>query len=213
MSKQDLRRHLANFYQCSSLPASRAERLVGLARGNSVAEDAGMRSDAAIRRQGVLIGLAAGLVIFLTMTALLLHHQRSTFERAPDAPRSALTVAAGASGEAVTIARPRLVAAQIQAEWCKRTPVVAPIFADLTTKYGAEPILFVTLDITDEARRRQAHLLAANLGLKIVFDSPFESGMVKLIDTEGGEVLAVLYGKDEQPAMETVLAQALLQHP
>ena len=47
---------------------------------------------------------------------------------------------------------PTLVAVQIHADWCPRSPEVAPIFAELLSQYGHEPILFVSLDITDDVR-------------------------------------------------------------
>ena len=75
------------------------------------------------------------------------------------------------------------------------------------------PILFVTLDITDETRRRQARYMADNLGISAVYDDPFESGMVKLIDRQGGEVLAVLTGEEHRPKMEGALAQTLSPRP
>ena len=42
-------------------------------------------------------------------------------------------------------ATPGLIAVQIHADWCARSPEVAPIFTDLLTEYGNEPVLFVTL--------------------------------------------------------------------
>ena len=104
---------------------------------------------------------------------------------------------------------PALVAVNIKADWCRRSPEVAPIFSDLLGSYGSEPILFVTLDITSQETRRQAELLVSDLSIPDVFASPFESGMIKLIDRRKGEVLAILTGEEQVPELEGLLAGAL----
>ena len=104
---------------------------------------------------------------------------------------------------------PRLVAVQIHADWCPRSPEVAPIFTELLTQYGNEPVLFVTLDITDDVRREQAKLLSSNLGIPQAFDEPFESGMIKLIDRESHTVLAAVTGRDQAGEMAIRIADAL----
>ncbi len=65
------------------------------------------------------------------------------------------------------------------------------------------------LDITTDQTRLQAQQLAANLGIPGVFDEPFESGMIKLIDRRRGELLALLTGEDQMPTMEGLLAHAV----
>ena len=107
------------------------------------------------------------------------------------------------------LAAPRLVAVQIHADWCARSPEVAPIFADLLTAYGNEPILFVTLDITDDVRREQAKLLSAALGIPQALDEPFESGMIKLIDRESHSLLAAVTGREQVAELELRIAEAL----
>jgi thiol-disulfide isomerase/thioredoxin len=104
---------------------------------------------------------------------------------------------------------PRLVAVQIHADWCARSPEVAPVFADLLTQYGNEPVLFVTLDITDDVHREQARLLSATLGIPQAFDEPFESGMIKLIDRENRTVLASITGREEVEELELRIAELL----
>ena len=104
---------------------------------------------------------------------------------------------------------PNLVAVQIHADWCARSPEVAPIFTDLLTEYGNEPVLFLTLDITDDVRRGQAELLAASLGVSQAFDPPFESGMIKLIDRRNDTLLASITGRGESAQFELLLAKSL----
>jgi len=109
----------------------------------------------------------------------------------------------------VVASTPSLVAVRIHADWCSRSPAVAPIFADLLTQYGNEPVLFVTLDITDDVRRGQAELLAESLGIPQAFDQPFESGMIKLIDRESNTLLASITGREESAEFEIRLAEFL----
>lgn len=104
---------------------------------------------------------------------------------------------------------PKLVAVQIHADWCARSPEVAPIFTDLLTQYGNEPVLFVTLDITDDVRREQAKLLSATLGIPQAFDEPFQSGMIKLIDRESHRTLAAITGREQSGELEVRIANAL----
>ncbi|MCP3978064.1 MAG: thioredoxin family protein [bacterium] len=110
---------------------------------------------------------------------------------------------------AVAEVTPRLVAVQIHADWCRRSPEVAPVFADLLTRYGNEPMLFVTLDITDDARREQAKLLSRSLGIPQAFDEPFGSGMIKLIDRESETVLAAIVGQAQAAELDLRIADAL----
>jgi thiol-disulfide isomerase/thioredoxin len=114
------------------------------------------------------------------------------------------------TGNAETVsALPRLVAVQIRADWCPRTPEVGPVFAKLVTQYGNEPILFVTLDITDDVRREQAELLSANLGIPEAFEEPFGSGMIKLIDRDNRQLLAAVTRLEELEQFEIRIAEAL----
>ncbi len=161
------------------------------------------------RRPAALVGLAAGVALLLVATVLYMRLEGP----APDSSVQSTALAEHAEVEVVPesadLLTPRLVAVKIQADWCARTPVVAPIFDDMTAEYGNQPILFVTLDITDETGRQQARYMAANLGISSVFDDPFESGMVKLIDRQDGQVLSVLTGEEHRPRMKGALAFAL----
>ena len=117
---------------------------------------------------------------------------------------------AGTSAQIVAeVSTPNLVAVQIHADWCNRSPAVAPIFAELLTQYGNEPVLFVSLDITDDIKLGQARLLVKSLGISPVFDAPFESGMIKLIDRENEAVLASITGREQSAEFEVRLAEFL----
>ena len=130
---------------------------------------------------------------------------------------AALILLAGTAGyngfRARSNVTPSLVAVQIHADWCARSPEVAPIFTDLLTEYGNEPVLFVTLDITDDVRRGKAEVLAESLGVPQAFDQPFESGMIKLIDRRKETLLASITGRGDSAEFELVLARFLQPQP
>ena len=101
------------------------------------------------------------------------------------------------------------MAVRIHADWCPKSPDVAPVFAELLTQYGNEPLLFVTFDISDDVRLEQAKLLGASLGIERAFEEPFGSGMIKLIDREEGRLLAAVSGSEQAAELQLRIAEAL----
>ncbi|MCK4412553.1 MAG: hypothetical protein KAY32_03310 [Candidatus Eisenbacteria sp.] len=213
MRKKSLRDHVTQFYKKRSLPDAKVRRLVGLAQQPTLKGSSPMRPSYKFLRPAAMMGLAASIALLMVATVLYL---RSGHVTSNGTVQQSMSVGHGelvADPLSADLVTPRLVAVKIHADWCARTPEVAPIFDDMTTKYGNQPILFVTLDITDDTGRRQARYLTENLGISSVYDDPFESGMVKLIDRQDGQVLAVLTGEEQRPRMEGALAQALPSHP
>lgn len=114
---------------------------------------------------------------------------------------------------------PRLVLFKMHADWCPRSPKVAPIFQELGEKFANEPVLFVTFDITDPPRQRQAMLLAQSLGiLDQIGDHRgemirMEPGLIRLVDRHAAEIVSTLRERGEQPDFEAALAHALPRKP
>ena len=209
MSRKSLREHLQNYYENHSLPTQDVERLTRMARASKPGKEHSMAQLLMAWWPRTLAGFAAGAIIVLIGVAFFLPQS----EEGRQAFTSSSTAVPGVELRPVMNAgmgsAPSLVAVQIQADWCRRTPIVAPLFKELTSKYGNQPILFVTLDITDETKRKQARLLASNLGIDRVFDEPFESGMIKLLDRDQKKVLMILTEEEHRPRMEVLLAQAV----
>ena len=192
MGRKNLQELLTEYYVANSISADTATRLTSLA-----AIDLGIKETVVYpRRTKQRILFAAGLALF----AFIAGYAVSYSVRIQESHSAVL-------GEVIEL--PSLVAVKVQADWCLRTPVVEPIFTDLIEKYGGEPILFVTMDITDENRRRQARYMASNLGIDWIFDTYFESGMIKVIDRRQESILATLTTADQSPQVESLLAQAL----
>ncbi len=212
VNRMNLRDHVTRFYKSESFPDSKAERLVEIAKQTRIEGEMSISSSGSNWRPQTWIRFTAAASL-LVMTGLYMIVGTSAIKSDRKQVVQSGLVEGNLGMELSEKLAHRLVAVEIRADWCARTPEVAPIFDNLTTEYGDQPILFVTLDITDNAGRQQSRLKAENLGITSVYDAPFESGMVKLIDREEGQVLAVLTGEEDWPKMEGMLALALPLHP
>jgi thiol-disulfide isomerase/thioredoxin len=69
--------------------------------------------------------------------------------------------------EAYELPKPKLIAAYFYADWCPNCKVFSPAWSAAREHFVADqqPILFVTLDLTDKPRIRQSVLLAQALGI------------------------------------------------
>lgn len=114
------------------------------------------------------------------------------------------------AGSPLEIGMPRLILAQISAEWCPRSPAVRPIFDELARKHANESLILVTFDVTDAERRRQAAYLAHALGVLEIMGHKWEPGMIQLIDTSTGEIIESLRTADDAPRIEHAIAAILV---
>lgn len=119
----------------------------------------------------------------------------------------------GPTVEANNKQSPSLVAVRLHADWCPRCPTIAPIYADLEKRFGDDPVLFVTLDLTTPTTRQQARLLAQSLGVPNALEEPRGPGQIKLIDRGRHEMLAVIEGEGDLKNWEAALAKALPKEP
>ena len=60
-----------------------------------------------------------------------------------------------------------------------------------------------------DVRREQAKLLSSTLGIPLVFEEPFESGMIKLIDRENDALLAAVTGREQAGVLASRIAEML----
>lgn len=154
---------------------------------------------AAMRRlrrwRAASIGLGAAAAVLL-LTTVYLSNSRHTALSKRDAPRS-----------------PHLVVVRVHADWCRRSEALEPFYSELGEKYRNQAVLFVSLDVTDKKQRREAIELASELGIELVTEKPFEPGVIKLVDRERNEILAVVSDSDEVDLVERVLVKALPRGP
>lgn len=116
----------------------------------------------------------------------------------------------GATPGRLHVPVPRLVLAQVSAEWCPRSPTVRPIFDDLARRHGNESIVLVTFDVTDPARRRQAAYVARSLGILEIMGHKWEPGMIQLVDTQRGAIIESLRTAEDVKRIESALAAILV---
>ena len=92
--------------------------------------------------------------------------------------------------------KPKVIAVKFHADWCGSCKVIAPMFANLANKYDGEPVLFVTLDLTNRTTTAQSEYLAAALGLsKVWSEYAPKTGYVLIVDTETRKVVDTLTKK------------------
>ncbi len=214
MSRENLREQLANFYAGKSLRPEAAGRLEALARADFAGTQraAGLRGPKHWSRTSMGVAACAAIVL-LSVSHYAVYQAGHTRVAAVDSVAPGGIKGAKPLPAAEATGLPRIVAVKFHADWCRRSPVVAPIFDELTEKYGNQPVIFVTLDITSDATREQARMLASSLGIDWVYEKPYVSGVIKLIDREQGTVLATLTETQQQPLLEGALVRALPRRP
>ena len=103
----------------------------------------------------------------------------------------------------------QLVAIKLHADWCNRCPLIAPGFKRMTREFGTKPILFITLDLTNDDRRLQSERIADALGIKWLLDQEHRTGIVVLVDRKTKQTLAVVTGPNEWPLLASAIGANL----
>lgn len=92
-----------------------------------------------------------------------------------------------------TARSPKLIAFKLFADWCPSSKAMGTVFEDLAKRYDAEPVLFCTLDFSEQRGRAQAEYLVASVGLArqwTEFGEGKTTGRVLLVDPGTRKVLA-----------------------
>lgn len=192
MNHKNLKDHLAAFYGEQMPRQETASRMKALAQIDAVQPNLSDPRSAPASLSIWLRGYAAAATLALCVLGFYLLRA----DVASDRSRS-------------DEARPNLVAVGVFADWCGRCPMIEPLFAELADKYSNQPILFISLDITDEKKQRRARQAARSLGIEWIYDRKLESGMIKILDRERHTVLATLVESQEMPQLVSALDQAL----
>lgn len=125
-------------------------------------------------------------------------------------------VAAG-GGESKRMERqaqsPQLIAVRFHADWCAVCKQLVPNYAKLISDSRNLPVLFVTLDMTNEITRRQSEYLASSLGIADLWaEQGNRVGVIKLLDAASKDVLASISAGDDLQRIESVIRTAASPH-
>lgn len=118
-----------------------------------------------------------------------------------------LTFAFGISS-AVAGDAPKLLVVKSHADWCGSCKAIEPSFVDLKNKFDGAPLLFVTLDFTNQTTTNQTALLASQLGLDSSLVETRKTGFITVMDTEG-KILKKFTKKDSLGDMTTGLKELM----
>lgn len=94
--------------------------------------------------------------------------------------------------QAADVSPPKLIAVKHHGDWCGNCKKMGSTFTDLRNKFDGQPILFVTLDLTNISTRNHSELLATALGLKSVYQNNPGTGFILLIDPHTRQVVKKL---------------------
>lgn len=97
--------------------------------------------------------------------------------------------------------RPALYVVKVHADWCGSCKALAPVLEEVRESLVDEPVLFLELDVTDEARTAQARLLTAALGIEDHLKANNKTGLVLLIDPGDNALLETLTRKNSADEM------------
>ncbi len=96
---------------------------------------------------------------------------------------------------------PALYVVKVHADWCGSCKALAPVLEEVRESLADEPVLFLELDVTDEARTAQARLLTAALGIEDHLKANNKTGLVLLIDPGDNALLETLTRKNSADEM------------
>lgn len=203
---------LAEYYQTRDPAPELVERLAALAAATQPASR---------RRVWIALaaGVAAGMLLSLSFWTYYAGYRSGVHTGTQAMARVPAPTVSTDAGEAEPW-RPRLIVARFHADWCPRSPSIAPIYDELAENFEHEPVLFVTFDITSAQTRQRSWKLAQALGVFALLGTHqpngsqrVEPGMIRLLNREQQLVVRELRTIDEQPAFENALAAALPAAP
>lgn len=96
---------------------------------------------------------------------------------------------------------PALYVVKVHADWCGSCKALAPVLEEVRESLADDPVLFLELDVTDEARTAQARLLTAALGIEDHLKANNKTGLVLLINPGDNALLETLTRKNSADEM------------
>ena len=110
--------------------------------------------------------------------------------------------------------QPTLLAVRTTAQWCKTCKTAKDSFRDLVRQLRNEPVLFITLDRTDEFTSGQASVLAAALGIRESLSAGrTRVGQLHIINARSKELISTVPLSPDADSMSTTVRKALASLP
>ena len=97
---------------------------------------------------------------------------------------------------------PSAIVVKMHADWCPSCKALEPTLADLKSELKDEPVLFLTLDITDAVNTEQSRLLAKTLGIEEIVKSNNQTGLVLVYDPKTMKTKHVFTRSDDMKTMK-----------
>lgn len=108
--------------------------------------------------------------------------------------------------------KPALIVVKVHADWCSTCKKMGPILEDLTQRLGGgTKTLFVKVDLTNDATKRQSRLLMNALNLSKVYrEHTKKTGVLLLVDPKDAKVVKTLTSEMTAVQMEQAIRAASL---
>ena len=97
---------------------------------------------------------------------------------------------------------PSAVVVKMHADWCPSCKALEPTLAELKSELKDEPVLFLTLDITNPVSTEQSRLLAESLGIENLVKKNNKTGLVLVYDPETMKTKHVFTKSDSMDDMK-----------
>ena len=117
----------------------------------------------------------------------------------------------GPRGPARTAARvPQVLAVRFHADWCGACKKLNGVIAELRRRTSDAPVLYLTLDLTDEMTRRQAEYLAGVVGLDQVWAAQGNKvGSIVFVDGASKRALSNITATDSIAELEGAVRESI----
>lgn len=106
---------------------------------------------------------------------------------------------------------PEVYVIEIYADWCGNCKALAPSVANLKEQFSGKPVLFLSLDLTDEKRTEHTRMLAAALGIEQALKNHNRTGQLLVYKPSEKKVTAIITKKKSLAEMTAAIESALAE--